>query len=158
MERVCSGYFEGLDLVLRDQNQVVKATVERRQKAATKSRSKSPKLGLVSQSMPTSLLPSLPESQEAHALCFFTTFHVGFPRDPRTDRGFLDILPLLYSSLRPSSPLSLSYYPSLFVSSVRGSLRSGKWSPLPVSVRMARPLQLREWRCKAHWTVQLMKH
>lgn len=87
-KRVCTGYRDGLDLVLRSQNNVVKATVERRQKLK--------------------IPPSPMDDKDSQALCFFVSSWVLFPRDPQTDRGVTEILPLFFAGLRPGTPLSLS--------------------------------------------------
>ena len=95
--RVCSGYQEGLDLVLRDQTQSTKAAVQRRQKSTSRNGS------------PTTLLPAtLTESEDARALCFFVSSYAIYPRDPRTDRGIPELLPHFFSNLKDGSPLSLS--------------------------------------------------
>lgn len=94
---MCFGYRDGLDLVLRDQNKNVKAIVERRQKVENKARSVSP------------LIPYTPlVDEENNAVCFFVTSWVLFPRDPQTDRGIPELLPLFFSKLKSGTPLSLS--------------------------------------------------
>lgn len=55
-----------------------------------------------------SLSSSLPEPVENRELCFFLSSFVLYPRDPQTDRGFVELLPLLIGNVRPNSPLSLS--------------------------------------------------
>lgn len=53
------------------------------------------------------VLPSsLAEPVENRELCFFLSSYVFYPRNPQADRGFLELLPLLFANLRPSSPLS----------------------------------------------------
>ncbi|KAL8970116.1 MAG: hypothetical protein Q9183_001673 [Haloplaca sp. 2 TL-2023] len=108
-KRICPGYVEGLDLVLRDQNQIAKAGAERRQKARDKSRSKTPESSSEPAS-PDSLIvyPSVPESQESYAQTFFISAYVLAPRDDRTDHGFLELLPLMFDKLSKGSVLSLS--------------------------------------------------
>ena len=84
-------------MVLRDQNEVVKNTVDRRQKSDCAAKSKSPGI------------PFAPlEDEESNAVCFFVTSWVLFPRDPQTDRGISELLPLFFGNLRPGTPLSLS--------------------------------------------------
>ncbi|KAL8816988.1 MAG: hypothetical protein Q9223_004096 [Gallowayella weberi] len=119
--RVCPGFSEGLDLVLRDQNQVAKASAERRQKAHAKKRtctsssgstSSEASSGLSSPSTsPTSsseddliVYSSLAESRDSYAHAFFLSAYVLGPRDPRTDHGFLELLPLLFGRL-PFDPV-----------------------------------------------------
>lgn len=46
--------------------------------------------------------------KDSQALCFFVSSWVLFPRDPQTDRGVTEILPLFFADLRPGTPLSLS--------------------------------------------------
>jgi len=52
--------------------------------------------------------PSLMDDEQSQALCFFVSSWVLFPRDPQTDRGVTEILPLFFADLRPGTPLSLS--------------------------------------------------
>ena len=96
-KRVCSGYQEGLDLVLRDQNAVAQATVQRRQKLANKSRSVSPRV-----------LHSPVEDEESHALTFFVSSWVLFPHDPETDHGITELLPFFFGNLKSGTTLSLA--------------------------------------------------
>ena len=95
--RVCSGYAEGLDLVLRDQTKSAKTAVERRRKKS--SREHSPSSGVTI---------TLSESEDWHALCFLVSSYVTVSRDPRTDRGFLELLPHFFATLKPNTPLSLT--------------------------------------------------
>ena len=106
-KRVCSGYSEGLDLVLRHQNQTAKAGVDRRVHR-NKSRSLTPDSPF--EPPPSTALAvahPLHEPEETSALCFFVSTFVLYGRDPQADRGFLEFLPCLFNSLRPGSPLSL---------------------------------------------------
>ncbi|KAL8728235.1 MAG: hypothetical protein Q9166_005538 [cf. Caloplaca sp. 2 TL-2023] len=124
-KRNCPGYTEGLDLVLRDQNQVAKAGAERRQKAHAKKKTKCPPYDTSSNSSsnlssrsdtPTSssddneliIYSSLAESRDSYAHAFFVSGYVLGPRDTRTDRGFLELLPLLFDRLPFDSVLSSS--------------------------------------------------
>lgn len=52
--------------------------------------------------------PSPKHDEQSQALCFFVSSWVLFPRDPQTDRGVTEILPLFFADLRPGTPLSLS--------------------------------------------------
>ena len=99
---------DGLDLVLRIQNETAKAHVNRRQKAQSKSTSATSKLPLTSRSPPSVIVPPLAESEESHAVSFFVSTFVHYPRDTQADRGFLELLPLLCGDLRVGSPLSLA--------------------------------------------------
>lgn len=54
------------------------------------------------------ILPSLAESEDFHALSFFVSTFVLFPRDAQADRGYLEHLPHLFANLRVGSPLSLA--------------------------------------------------
>ena len=84
-------------MVLRDQNDVVKNMVDRRQKNDCAAKSTSPGI------------PFAPlEDEESNAVCFFVTSWVLFPRDPQTDRGISELLPFFFGNLRPGTPLSLS--------------------------------------------------
>lgn len=106
-KRVCSGYSEGLDLVLRHQNEAAKAGVDRRVHR-NKSRSQTPDDPSESQSSTALVMPhTLYEPEETNALCFFVSTWVLYQRDTQADRGFLELLPFLFHSLRPDSPLSL---------------------------------------------------
>ena len=96
-KRACSGYQEGLDLVLRDQNNIAQATVQRRQKLANKGRSASPRVPL----SPT-------EDDESHALTFFVSSWVLFPHDPETDHGITELLPFFFGNLKSGTTLSLA--------------------------------------------------
>ena len=105
--RVCSGYSEGLDLVLRQQNEAAKAGVERRVQKH-KSRSQTPEKLSEPQHANLLVVPhSLYEPEETNALCFFVSTFALYGRDTQADRGFLEFLPLLFNSLRPESPLLL---------------------------------------------------
>lgn len=42
---------------------------------------------------------------ENRELCFFVSSYVLPPRDPQSDRGFVELLPLLFGNIRPNSPL-----------------------------------------------------
>ena len=122
--RVCPGYAEGLDLVLRSQNEVAKAGVGRRQKAAQKARdeasdirgrtSASDSSSNVSSAASTSseesltLSPSyLAPSEDDYQLCLFIHTWVLYPHDVQADRGFVELLPFLYASVKLDSPLAL---------------------------------------------------
>ena len=106
-KRVCSGYSEGLDLVLRQQNEAAKAGVDRRVHK-NKSRSQTPDDALEPLSSTALVVPHiLYEPEETNALCFFVSTYVLYQRDTQADRGFLELLPFLFDNLRPESPLSL---------------------------------------------------
>lgn len=112
-KRVCPGYLTGLDLVLRPQNAVAKATVERRQKARdrddlvpTNGRTSHHSDSLSPVSSPTSIPPVLPESESIHMLGFFFTSYVLYPHDPNTDRGYMEALPMIYPKTNTSLALS----------------------------------------------------
>ena len=106
-KRVCSGYSEGLDLVLRQQNEAAKAGVDRRVHK-NKSRSQTPDDALEPRSSTALVVPhTLYEPEETNALCFFVSTYVLYQRDTQADRGFLELLPFLFNNLRPESPLSL---------------------------------------------------
>ena len=106
----------GLDLVLRPQNAVAKATVEKRQKAREKSHSDSESISDSSELIPSSpassvsswdsIPPILAEDENTHMTSFFFTSYVLYPHDQNTDRGFMEHLPMAYSGDNPSSPLS----------------------------------------------------
>ena len=100
-KRVCSGYSEGLDLVLRNQNEAAKAGVHRRVHK-NKGRSQSPN------DSSESVVPRpIYESEETNAQCFFVSTFVLYGRDTQADRGFLELLPFLFNNMRAESPLSL---------------------------------------------------
>lgn len=106
-KRVCSGYSEGLDLVLRRQNEAAKAGVDRRVQR-NKSRSRTPELPREPQRSTALVVPHpLYEPEETNALCFFVSTFVLYGRDTQADRGFLELLPFLFNNLRVESPLSL---------------------------------------------------
>ena len=76
---------------------MVKNTVDRRQKTDCATNFTSPGI------------PFAPlEDEESNAVCFFVTSWVLFPRDPQTDRGISELLPLFFGNLRPGTPLSLA--------------------------------------------------
>ena len=105
----CAGYSEGLDLVLRDQNNVAKTAAERRARARSKKRSQRPPDAQSPESSAlVTLPPSLAEPVEAREICFFISSYVLYPRDPQADRGVVELLPLLFANLRPDSPLAHS--------------------------------------------------
>ncbi|KAL9591325.1 MAG: hypothetical protein Q9179_007837, partial [Wetmoreana sp. 5 TL-2023] len=102
-------YAEGLDLVLRDQNQVAKAGAERRQKARGKNRTQSPDSSSGTASpQPLTVYTPLAESQDSYAHTFFVSAYVLAPRDSRTDHGFIELLPFFFDKLKSSLVLSLS--------------------------------------------------
>lgn len=106
-KRVCFGYSEGLDLVLRNQNEAAKAGVDRRVHK-NKSRSQTPENRLEPHPSTILVVPHpLYEPEETNALCFFVSTFVLFQRDTQADRGFVELLPFLFNSLRVESPLSL---------------------------------------------------
>ena len=83
--------------------------MERRQRALSKRRAQCPPDSQSPQSSTLVALPSsLAEPAEHRELCCFVSSYVLYPRDPQADRGFVELLPLLFASLRPNSPLSLS--------------------------------------------------
>ena len=94
---MCSGWREGLDLVLRDQTVTAEATVKRRQNIANKSRSVSP-------SVPRFLI----EDEESRALTFFVSSWVLFPHDPKTDHGITELLPYFFGDLKSGKSLYLA--------------------------------------------------
>lgn len=57
----------------------------------------------------TDLVISYPlyEPEETNALCFFVSTYVLYVRDAQAERGFIELLPFLFNSLRPESALSL---------------------------------------------------
>ena len=119
-KRVCSGYTDGFDLVSRDQNQTAKSQVERRQKKTREAQ--------VSEAQPrqwspssTAISPSLAEAEETHALSFFVSTFVLYPRDTSADRGFLELLPLLFDNLKQNSPLRFPSRQRLMFSSASGN-------------------------------------
>lgn len=106
-KRVCSGYSEGLDLVLRTQNDAAKAAVDRRVHK-NKSRSQTPENTFERQPSTAVAVPyPLYEPEETNALCFFVSTFVLYGRDTQADRGFIEHLPFLFNRLRAESPLSL---------------------------------------------------
>ena len=105
--RTCTGYFEGLDLVLRQQNSAAKAGVDRRVQR-NKDRFQMDEKLLEPQRSTDLVIPyPLYEPEETNALCFFVSTFVLYVRDAQADRGFIELLPFLFNSLRPESPLSL---------------------------------------------------
>ena len=106
--KVCSGYADGLDLVLRNQNQSAKAQVDRRQKITNRSSSSTPESRVVSRSPSPVLLPTLGEAEESHAVAWFISTFALYPRDSQADRGYVELLPLVCGNLRVGSPLSLA--------------------------------------------------
>ncbi|KAL8960653.1 MAG: hypothetical protein Q9193_002676 [Seirophora villosa] len=124
--RVCPGYTEGLDLVLRNQNETAKAAAERRYKRQL-SRSTGNPASVLSDSSASSpdsqqIYCPLPESQDFYAHSFFVSCYVTSPRDPRTKHGFLELLPSFFDKLHSSSALSLSL-------SVVAHCYFGAWQP-----------------------------
>lgn len=94
---MCSGWREGLDLVLRHQTLTAEASVKRRQNVANKSRSVSPSI------------PRFPvEAEGTKALTFFISSWVLFPHDPLTDHGITEILPYFFGDLKSGTTLYLA--------------------------------------------------
>lgn len=104
---------------------MAKAGAERRQKAHPIKRTKSPSSCSTStessaelssrSASPTSssddeliVYSSLAESRDSYAHAFFVSAYVLGPRDPRTDNGFLELLPLLFDRLAFEPVLSSS--------------------------------------------------
>ncbi|KAI4141195.1 MAG: hypothetical protein LQ341_003578, partial [Variospora aurantia] len=147
--RVCPGYTEGLDLVLRCQNQVAKAGAERRHKHLQPRRSGSPEsiLSNRSSSSPTSLViyTPLPESQDFYAHAFFVSCYVKARRDPRTEHGFLELLPSFFDKLPSSSAFSLSL-------SAVAHCYFGAWEP---AIRDAERTEVQNLYIKALRALQL---
>ena len=100
----CPGYSEGLDLVLRNQNYVAKAGVDRRQKQG-QSRPHSPDVLFYTSHC---LHNPLADQEHEQALCFFLSSWVDYTSDPSAERGILEVLPSLYPNTRTGSPLWLS--------------------------------------------------
>ena len=105
-KRICCGYSEGLDLVLRQQNRAAKAGVDRRVQK-NKSRSQTPENVKSRYSVDLAVPHPLYEPEETNALYFFVSTFVLYGPVSQADRGFLELLPSLFNSLRPESPLSL---------------------------------------------------
>ncbi|KAG8528146.1 uncharacterized protein KY384_007062 [Bacidia gigantensis] len=98
---VCPGYSEGLDLVLRDQNNTAKAAVARRQNA--RSKFQSPTLP----QRPDAFVQELCVSQESLSIDFFTSSFPDPTADEQSQRGFVDLIPFLYHRVALDSPLAL---------------------------------------------------
>ncbi|KAI9759369.1 MAG: hypothetical protein M1835_000389 [Candelina submexicana] len=110
-KRVCPGYPEGLDLVLRDQNQAARAVVDRRRNALSKRTTASVDGSQTSQSQspPSLTIPcGLVESEDTQARCFLIANFVLFTRDSQADCSFLELLPTLFESLRVDCAVSLA--------------------------------------------------
>lgn len=145
-KRVCSGYSQGLDLVLRDQNEVAKAGVGRRQRASGRKSIQNPPGGPGSQPSTVVVVPqSLSESEESHALCFFVSTYVLYDRDTQADRGFVELLPLMFNNMKVRSPLSLCLAAASYVlfrerglqNPTRKNLASSNYSKGLKATRMA---------------------
>ncbi|MDI1487394.1 MAG: hypothetical protein OHK93_006663 [Ramalina farinacea] len=100
----CPGYSEGLDLVLRNQNCVAKAGVDRRQRHG-QSRAQSPDVPSYTSHC---LHNPLADQEHEQALCFFLSSWVDYTSDPSAERGILEVLPSLYPNTTIGSPLWLS--------------------------------------------------
>ena len=100
----CPGYSEGLDLVLRNQNCVAKAGVDRRQKHC---QSIPHSLNVLSYTN-TCLHNPMADQEHEQALCFFLSSWVDYTSDPSAEHGILEALPSLYPTTSIGSPLWLS--------------------------------------------------
>ena len=93
---------------MRQQNAAAKAGVDRRVQRS-KIRSQTPDNLLKPE--PSTELDVVPhplyEPEETNALYFFVSTFVLYGRDAQADRGYIELLPYLFNSLRPESPLSL---------------------------------------------------
>ncbi|KAL8658771.1 MAG: hypothetical protein Q9226_000796 [Calogaya cf. arnoldii] len=154
-KRICPGYAEGLDLVLRDQNQIAKAGAERRHKLHAKKKNETHLNGSSSDSSsgsssrsdtPSSscdddlvVYTSMAESQDSYAHAFFVSAYVLGPRDTRTDHGFLELMPYLFDKLPFDPVLSSSL-------AVLCHCYFGAWHP---PIRNAENLQVRQTYSKA---------
>ena len=105
--RTCTGYSEGLDLILRQQNTSAKAGVDRRVQRNKGRFQKDEQLLQLQRSNDLVVPHPLYEPEETNALCFFVSTYILYVRDAQADRGFIELLPFLFNSLRPESPLSL---------------------------------------------------
>ncbi|KAI4265932.1 MAG: hypothetical protein L6R38_009077 [Xanthoria sp. 2 TBL-2021] len=155
IQRICPGYTEGLDLVLRDQNQIAKAGSERRHKAHAKKKNQTHLNGSSSDSSsgfssrsdsPTSssddeliIYSSIAESRDSYAHAFFVSAYVLGPRDTRTDHGFLELLPYLFDKLPFDPVLSSSL-------AVLCHCYFGAWHP---PIRNAENFEVRQTYSKA---------
>ncbi|KAL8951179.1 MAG: hypothetical protein Q9222_002839 [Ikaeria aurantiellina] len=109
IKRTCPGYTKGLDLVLRDQNQIAKARTERHRKVDSKRKTESSRSSSTSSSQQAlAINPPLAESQDSYAHGFFVSAYVLGPRDRRADHGFLELLPYFFGKLKSNSVLSSS--------------------------------------------------
>lgn len=100
----CPGYSEGLDLVLRNQNCVAKAGVDRRQKQGQSIPRSRDELSYTN----NCLHNPLADQEHEQAFCFFLSSWVDYTIDPSAERGILEVLPSLYPNARIGSPLWLS--------------------------------------------------
>ncbi|KAL8915886.1 MAG: hypothetical protein Q9172_006588 [Xanthocarpia lactea] len=150
--RICPGYTEGLDLVLRDQNQVAKAGAERRQKVYARKKNQTTWNGISSElsrsrsESPEALeneelrvYTSMAESRGSYAHAFFVSAYVLGPRDTRSDHGFLELLPRLFDRLPYDPVLSRSL-------AVLAHCYYGAWHP---SIRNAENLEVQQTYSKA---------
>lgn len=100
----CPGYSEGLDLVLRNQNCVAKAGVDRRQKQG-QSILHSPDIFSYTNKC---LHNPMSDQEHEEAFCFFFSSWIDYTIDPSPQRGILEVLPSLYPNTKIGSPLWLS--------------------------------------------------
>ncbi|KAL8791226.1 MAG: hypothetical protein Q9213_000183 [Squamulea squamosa] len=157
MLRTCQGFAEGLDLVLRDQNQIAKAGAERRYKAQAKKKapahlnngSSSNSSESTSQSASRSgsssshdelvVYSSIAESRNSYAHAFFVSAYVLGPRDTRTDHGFLELLPHLFDKL-PFNPVlssSLATLSHCYFGAWHRSIRNAEYLDVKQSYSVA---------------------
>ena len=106
--RVCSGYSDGLDLVLRPQNDIVVAHSRRRDNAFSRSKDSTPNRRSTSHSPVSDIAAPIAESKDAHALSFFFSTYVLYHRETQADRGYLELLPYICTNLKSESHLSLA--------------------------------------------------
>ena len=95
--------------MLRDQNKVAKASAERRQRITARSRTQSVEDGSSPCAFSALVVHTpLAEDREFYAQTFFVSAFVTPIHDTRTDRGYLEVLPLMFDRLKPGSLLSLA--------------------------------------------------
>lgn len=87
---------------------MARAKVNRRTNVVAKSKSSSLERQLTPLSPKTNIRPLLAESEETHALSFFVSTFVVYPRIMPADRDFLGLLPFFFETLTIGSPLSLA--------------------------------------------------
>ena len=119
-DRICPGYIEAFDLVLRDQTESIREKVQRKKRTKPSTSSTSPPVDPTSTALVNSNYPNLEfalsytvpqafrESPEQAALCYFFSTYVLLPCNPDATRGYMGCIQPLYTTAKLGSVMSVA--------------------------------------------------